>query len=380
MGSKIIIPITKPLLGDAETEHVRQVIQSGWVSQGPKVKEFEKAFADYVGAKHAVAVSSCTTALHLSLLASGVKSGDEVITPSHTFIATANSIAHCGAIPVFVDIDPRTFNLDPDRIEAAITRRTKAIMIVHQIGLPADIGRITKIAKRHGLEIVEDAACAIGSEYKNRPIGCHSRTVCFSFHPRKIITTGDGGMVTTNDAALAKKLELLRQHGMSVNDLARHRSKKVIFEEYPIVGYNYRLTDMQAAMGIEQLKRLPKILKDRRRLAERYTDAFSKFDQISPPFVPNYAQPNFQSYCVYVEKGKQISRDVLMQRLLEMGIATRRGVMSVHLEKPYRKSRRPGGLQHSTYASNNALILPLYPQMTEKEQMAVIKAIKTALR
>jgi len=235
------------------------------VTQGPEVAAFEQEFASAVGAAHACAVSSCTTALHLALLACGVSEGDEVVTVSHSFIATANAIRYCGATPVFVDIEPQTFNLDPQRLEAAIDATTRAILAVHQLGMPSDLERILAIANRHGIPVIEDAACAIGSEIRwqggwqriGRP---HGSIACFSFHPRKLLSTGDGGMLTTNDAAMDAQFRLLRQHGMSVPDTVRHAASQVIAENYPVLGFNYRLTDIQAAIGREQLKRLPDIV------------------------------------------------------------------------------------------------------------------------
>ena len=242
------IPVARPFIGREEEAAVLEVLRSGWVSQGPRVAEFERQFAQYVGAAHAIAVSSCTTGLHLALVAAGVKAGDEVLCPSLSFIATANSIQYAGAMPVFVDVDPATYNMDPARIESAITPRTKAILIVHQIGLPAAIAEISEIASRYGLAVIEDAACAIGSEYQGQRIGQpHTLMACFSFHPRKILTTGEGGMVTTSDEGIADRIRKLRQHAMSVSDLARHSSSQIVTESYPEVGYNYRMTDMQAA-------------------------------------------------------------------------------------------------------------------------------------
>src|SRR5581483_8779000 len=272
------IPIAKPELGEEEAAAAREAILSGWVTQGPRVAAFEERFAAYVGAPHPCAVSNCTTALHLALHVLGVRPGDEVVTVSHSFIATANVVKYCGATPVFVDIDPRTYNIDPAKIEAAITPRTKAIMPVHQMGLPCDMPAVLAVAEKHGLPVVEDAACAIGSEIRvngrwdrvGRP---HGTIACFSFHPRKIVTTGDGGMLTTRDPAIDAKFRLLRQHAMSVPDTVRHGSKSVIFEEYPEVGFNYRMTDIQAAVGRVQLGRLPEILARRRELAGVYAEA-----------------------------------------------------------------------------------------------------------
>src|SRR5437667_5005445 len=335
------IPIAKPLLGEEEAAAARETILSGWVTQGPEVAAFEKEFAQYVGASHACAVSSCTTALHLALLAVGPGRSDEVITVSHSFIATANVVRYCGARPVFVDIDPATYNMDPALIEAAITPRTKAIMPVHQIGMPCDMTAILHVAERHGLPVVEDAACAVGSEIRvasgewqkvGRP---HGTVACFSFHPRKLLTTGDGGMLTTRDARLDQKFRLLRQHAMSVSDRVRHAADTVIFEEYPELGFNYRMTDIQAAVGRVQLKRLPGILERRRRMAARYSDDLRDVPGLEVPFMPAWANPNYQSYAVRVTPEYALSRDELMQALLDAGVSTRRGIMNAHQEAAY---------------------------------------------
>jgi perosamine synthetase len=368
-----VIPITKPYFGPEEGHSAADVIESGWVTQGPKVAEFERVVADYCQTAEAVAVCNCTAALHLALVTLGVGAGDEVICPSMSFIATANSIRHAGAIPVFADVDPSTYNIDPDAAQAAITPRTKAILVVHQIGLPADIDRFLAIGARHGVKILEDAACAIGSRYKGSPIGGHSEMACFSFHPRKVITTGEGGLITTNNREHALRLRLLRHHGMSISDTVRHASGQVLTEEYVCVGYNNRMTDIQAAVGLVQMKRLDWIVGRRRELADGYTQALATHPWLSSPYVPDFAEPNFQSYAVRIKEGAPIRRDELMQELLDRGIATRRGIMLSHREAPYLGAAAE--LPCSERASNQSLLLPLFPQMEHDDQDLVIRAL-----
>jgi perosamine synthetase len=373
------IAIAKPLLGEEEAAAAREAILSGWVTQGPRVEAFEREFAAYVGAPHACALSNCTTALHLALHALGVGSGDEVITVSHSFIATANVIRYCGAMPVFVDIDPQTYNMDPRLIEAAITSRTKAIMPVHQIGLPCDMPAILKVAQKHNLPVVEDAACAIGSQIKigenwERIGKPHGTVACFSFHPRKVITTGDGGMITTSDAALDRKFRLLRQHAMSIPDTVRHGSKTVVFEEYPEMGFNYRMTDIQAAVGRVQLGRLPDLLPRRVELANAYTKAIRGIRGLQPPHLPEWARSNYQSYAVRVMPEYPRRRDELMQVMLDKGISTRRGIMNSHQELAY-ASMRHQSLPHSEAARDNVVLLPLFAGMTDGDQARVIEAL-----
>lgn len=369
------IPITKPWFGPEEAEATRQVLQSGWVTQGPKVAEFEARMAQLCEAEQAVAVTSCTTALHLALLTLGIGPGDEVICPSLSFIASANAIRYTGATPVFADVDPATFNLDADAVEQVLSPQTKAVLLVHQMGLPLEIERFQRLAETHGIKLVEDAACAIGSRYRGRPIGGHTELACFSFHPRKIITAGEGGMITTNNADYAERLRLLRHHGMNVSDVARHRAPRVILEEYTCVGYNYRMTDLQAAVGLVQLGRLEEILARRRSLAARYAQALEGCPWLTAPVVPDYAEPNFQSYAVRLSHDAPISRDALLQRLLDDGISARPGIMLTHRQPAYAEVTLRQPLPDSEQASERSLLLPLFPQMTDAEQDYVIESL-----
>lgn len=379
------IPVAKPVLDEQEVEAVRRVILSGWVTQGPEVAAFEEEFADFVGARHACAVSNCTTALHLALKAVGVEAGDEVITVSHTFIATANAIRYCGAVPVFVDIEKDGYNIDPDLIEAAITPRTKAIICVHQLGMPCDLHRVVTIAARHSIPVIEDAACATGSEilWKGRweKIGKpHGDIACFSFHPRKVITTGDGGMLTTANPEYDRKFRLWRQHGMNVTDAVRHGSKRVIFESYPELGYNYRMTDMQAAVGREQLKRLPTIIALRRELADQYGQGLRSTASVMLPIEPAWARSNWQSFCLRLAADLD-QRDV-MQELLDRGVSTRRGIMNIHLEGAYCEPGSHGvsvSLRRSVEAQQHSIILPLFAQMETSDLIWVVDAVKSTV-
>lgn len=372
-----MIPVARPYVGAEEEEAVVQVLRSGWLSQGQRVAEFERKFAEFVGAKYVVAVSSCTTALHLAFVTAGIGPGDEVLCPSLSFIATANSIRYVGATPVFVDIDPVTFNLDPSRIEEAITPRTRAILVVHQIGLPAALTEISEIANRHNLLVIEDAACAIGSSYQGQRIGMpHSFLACFSFHPRKILTTGEGGMITTSDEKVATRIRHLRQHAMNTSDLTRHQSQTVVLESYDEVGYNFRMTDMQAAVGLVQLGRVEGFIARRRDLAQRYSESLKRLGWLIPPSEPQGSRHNFQSYMARLTKDAPVSRDELMQRLLDRGISTRRGIMATHREPPYRNDRWERILPETNAVADESIILPLFHEMSEEQREFIIDVIK----
>ncbi len=367
------IPIAKPYFDQEEERHIVEVLRSGWVTQGPKVQEFERLFAEYTGAKHAIAVSSCTTALHLSLYVSGIGPGDEVICPSLSYIATANSIVHCGATPVFAEVGA-DLNMDIGDVRLKITKQTKAILLVHQIGNPAELDAYKALCEEKGLILIEDAACAIGSEYKGQKIGNGVNLTCFSFHPRKVITTGDGGMICTNDEALASRLRILRQHGMSVTDRKRHQSKKVILEEYLEVGFNYRMTDLQAAVGIEQLKKLTSFVDQRRRIAEVYRSELKDIQAISFIEESDHCQFNYQSFAIFIDENYSLSRNEIMQDLLDRGISTRRGIMLAHEEKAY--SDRNLVLPQSEKYSHQCILLPIYHELSLEEARSICKEIR----
>jgi perosamine synthetase len=377
-----VIPIAMPVLEKAEAEAAHEAILSGWVSQGPQVAAFEREFAELVGATHACAVSNCTTALHLALLAVGVGPGDEVITASHSFIATANAIRYCGATPVFVDIDPGTYNIDPPRVAEAVTSRTRAILAIHQMGMPCDLAALTDAASRHEIALIEDAACAAGSQIRvngqweqiGKPRG---QIACFSFHPRKVITTGEGGMLTTSNPEFDRKFRLCRQHGMSVPDTVRHGSQQVIFEDYLLVGFNYRMTDVQAAVGRKQLERLPDLVARRRFLADRYAQLLGDIEGLGLPVEPDWARSNWQSYCVRLPD--RVNQKAIMQALLDQEIATRRGIMCAHREAPYSSDKQRHELRLSEDVQDHSILLPIYAQMTEDDLVRVADALRHEL-
>ena len=367
------------MLGDEEAEAVHRVLETAWVTQGPRVEEFEAAVAAYCGAEHAVAVSSCTSGLHLSLLAAGVGPGDEVIVPSMSFIATANSVVHAGATPVFAEIDPATFNLDVDDVRARITERARAIILVHQLGLPADIDAFAALADEHGLRIVEDGACALGSRYQGAPIGSHGELVCLSFHPRKVITTGEGGMILVRSSDLAARLRRLRSQGMDISDSDRHRADRLLQERYVEVGYNYRMTDLQAAIGIVQMERLPGSIVTRQRLAKVYDDALAESALIEVPVIPANVDWNVQSYAVRLRGFDAMRRDRVREILMGEGIATRPGVMTAHREPAYRQRNPHESLQVSEAASDGSLILPLHHGLDEADCREIAALLERAV-
>ncbi len=381
------IPVGRPVIGERELAAVHRPLLSGWITQGPEVAAFENEFATMVGARYACAVSNCTTALHLALRAVGVGQDDEVITVSHSFIATANAIRYCRALPVFVDIRPDTFTMAPERIEAVISSRTRAILVVHQLGMPCDLKAIIEIARRHRLVVVEDAACAAGSEILwrgrweriGRP---HGDIACFSFHPRKVITTGDGGMLTTAKPEWDRKFRLWRHHSMSGPEIAGQQPQAIATEECAELGFNCRLTDLQAAIGREQLMRLPAMVAERRQLADRYSQILASIEGLSVPHEPVWARSNWQSYCVRLPK--EVNPKRVMQSMLDAGIATRRGVMCAHRQPAYRTELwrcegRGAPLAQSEAATAETVILPLYIGMTEDDQRRVVGALATAL-
>jgi dTDP-4-amino-4,6-dideoxygalactose transaminase len=370
------IPIAKPFLGKEEANAAHRTILSGWVTQGPKVAEFEGNFAKYIGSKYAVAVSNCTTALHLSMIVAGIKEGDEVICPSMSYIATANCIRYVGAKPIFAEVN-KDYNLDIEDVKSKITDKTKAILLVHQMGMPADIDSFSELCKTKNLKLIEDAACAIGSEYQGKKIGSHSDLVCFSFHPRKIITTGDGGMISTSNQKYYERLKLLRQHGMSVNDRVRHKSDKLIFEDHLELGYNYRMTDIQASVGIEQLKKLDQIVLERRIIAKKYISSFKNVKGIRLPIERNGHKTNYQSFSIYLDHECKIKRNDLMRKLIEKGISTRRGIMTSHQETAYK--HRNENLPKSEDLRDNSIIIPLYVPMSKQEIKYIILSINDLL-
>jgi perosamine synthetase len=364
----------RPWLGREEAQALEEVIATGWIAQGPRVQAFEAAFAAAVGAAEAVAVSSCTTGLHLALVVAGIGPGDEVIVPSLSFIASTNAVRYVGADPVFADVDLTTGNLTVESVAAVATPRTRAVMVVHQAGIPADVTAIAAWAAPRGIRVIEDAACAIGSSHAGRLIGAHSDLVVFSFHPRKILTTGEGGMVTTSRADWADRLRSLREHGTTASAAARHSSSKVVIEEYREIGFNYRMTDLQAAVGLVQLDRLGAVIARRRALASRYQEALRDLPGLTTVVDPPHGTSNFQSFWVRLDVTFPIGRNELLASLLDDGISARRGIMAAHLEPAYAGHARTA-LPNTEVLTASTLILPLFHEMSEDDQDRVVASL-----
>lgn len=377
-----MIPLARPFFGAEEAAAVAEVLRSGWVAQGPTTARLEEEFAPLAGVPFAIATSSCTTALHLAVIACGVRPGDEVILPSFTFPATANAVLYEGAHPVLVDIDPATLNLDVAAAERAITPRTKAILGVHLFGAPCEIAALRALCDARGIALIEDAACAVGTEFEGRPIGSFGHVACFSFHARKIVTCGEGGMLTTADPAKAELMRSLRTHGADRPAETRHaQGLAPPAAEYARLGYNYRLSDIQSAILRVQLTRLPAFLDERERLARRYDEAFGALDGIRRPPRRPRARHSFQSYVIVIEPGAKVAPGPLMEALAAEGISTRVGTYAVH-RQPYLRGRPgiPVSLPHSEEAADRSIALPLYHGMTPADQEAVIRAVERAWR
>ncbi len=384
------IPISKTILKKKDITYVSKTLKSGWLVQGKNVREFENEFCNYTNTKHSIAVTSCTTALYLSLVAINFSHNDEAIVPAFTWISSANVVEHLGGKVKFCDIDIKTFNIDEDKLESCITKKTKVIIIVHLFGLSANIDKIMKIAKKYNLKVIEDAACGLGSYYKNRHVGNFGITGCFSFHPRKSLTTGEGGMITTNDDHLAQKIRVLRDHGAQISDFQRHNGPKpYLLPEFPEAGFNFRMTDIQAALGVSQIKRLKKILDERKNIAFRYDKAFDNLPWLYLPFQDDKYIHGYQSYpCIFKFDGKSysditkvgIQRNKFMEDLEKKGISTRPATHAVHMLKYYREKYNLNPMDFpNAYAANNCSIsFPLFNGFSKTEQEFVIKEVKNS--
>ena len=371
------IPISLPSMGDEEWQAVREPISSGWVTQGPKVKEFEKLFAERHQVKHALAVSNCTTALHLALVACGVKEGDEVIVPAFTWVATANAVVYCNATPIFVDIDPITFNIDINQIAKKITKKTKAIIPVHLFGLCADVDAIRK--QFPDFKIVEDGACASGAALRGKPAGGLGDIGCFSFHPRKSVTTGEGGMLTTNDDSIAAHLDMLRNHGASISEEQRHHGPRpYLLPAFDVVGYNYRMTDLQGAIGVVQLKKLDRFINERQKWADYYKEQLSSISWLRLPQVENGYKHGWQSFVTFVKDSAPMKRNDIMEVLQQKGISTRPGTHAVHMLDVYAKRYgiRPQDYPGAYAANEYSMAIPLHNRMTPEDFQYIVDALK----
>jgi dTDP-4-amino-4,6-dideoxygalactose transaminase len=371
------IPIMRPLLGPEEAAAAAAAVASGWVAQGPRVALFERAFAARVQAGHGVAVSSCTAALHLGLVLHGIGRGDEVIVPSLSFIATANAVRYTGATPVFADVDLRSGNLTAKTVEQVRTPATRAVLVVHQAGVPADLEELQSLCDPIGLPILQDAACAAGSTYRGRPVGADALLAAWSFHPRKLLTTGEGGMLTVDDEEAAVRLRRLREHGMNVSAADRHAGGVPVVESYLETGFNYRLTDIQAAVGLVQLGRLDVIVERRRERAARYQALLADVPGLLMVSDPSYGTTNYQSFWVLLPDDFPVTRNRLMELMHDAEITTRRGIMASHLEPAY-AGHPHGDLPMTEQLTEQSLILPLFHDLTDKQQDRVVAVLRAA--
>ncbi len=373
------IQISQPVTGEEEWQAVREPLMTGWLTSGPKVAEFETDFASLHNVKHAIAVTSATTALHLSLVALGIKEGDEVIVPAFTWVSTANVVHYCGAKVVFVDIDLETFNMDPVELKKKITKRTKAIIPVHLFGLCADMDSIKSIAG--DIPLIEDAACAAGAAFNNHPAGSLGNIGCFSFHPRKSITTGEGGMLTTNDDALAEQLRMLRNHGASVSEEQRHKGPKpYILPDFNLLGFNYRMTDLQAAVGIVRLKKMEQFIRERNEMAAFYREQLKELKWLKLPNIPKGHKHGWQAFVTVVDESiSPMSRNDLMQFLQEKGISTRPGTHAVHMLNYYRDNYEltPTDYPNAMLANNMSMAIPLHNRMSRDDYEYVVEILKS---
>jgi len=374
--------ITRPFFNEEEIHRLRGCLASGWVTQGPLTAEFENRVGEYHKVKHALATTSCTSALHLAALALDLKPGDEVIVPAFTWVTSANCAEYVGARAVFADVDAATFNLDPAAFEAAVTPRTRAVVAVHLFGLPAPMEPIVKIAAKHGIKIIEDAACAIGSRYQGRPVGGIGDIGCFSFHPRKVITTGEGGMVTTNDDALAVRVASFRNHGATgLPPGERDNPRPYSMATFDNLGYNLRLSDIQAAVGLAQMDKVDSLVTERRARASRYSALLSVIDDIVTPTASEQGH-TYQSYVILLREGGRARRNRVMDHLQYRDIQTRPGTHAVHRLGYYvsKYGLRPEQFPVAVLCEDTSITLPLFPGMTDAEQDRVVECLVEALR
>lgn len=374
------LPFSLPSIGEEEIAEVVDSLRSGWITTGPKAQQFEKDFADYVGARYAVGLSSATAGLHLSIKALGIGPGDEVITTPMTFVATVNMIVANGATPVLADIDPRTLQIDPVEVEKRVTKKTRAIVPVHFAGQPVDLDAIHSIAETHRLAVLEDAAHAIGTEYKGKRIGALSELSVFSFHPIKNITTGEGGMVTTNDESLAERIRILKFHGISKDAWKRYDAGGTPHYDVLDIGFKYNLMDLQAALGLHQLKKVDAFNERRRQMALRYNEAFADLDEIELPRQVAWPHKHaWHLYVIFVRPDRlTLDRYGFMDALKEAKIGTGIHFIATHLHRYYREhfSCRRGDFPHAESISDRILSLPLFPGMTDRDQEDVIAAVR----